>query len=290
MPFMARKDTKAEIVDSESAMDRADEGQGHPGPPKTVWREYFESAVVTAIMFMFFITFIARTVGVPTSSMQNTILIGDRFLINKFIFAPGSHPFFLPQRNVRRGDIVVFKYPGDRDHPGNDTINNVTPYKDYYIKRVIGLPNETIEVRGATVLINGQPLPECRVAAEQGENSKAPLDLQGASAQCNGNEPYKAYYSPTTLSIPTDVPEKADDTFRYAVGKPLVIPENHYFVMGDNRDNSADSRVWGLVSGDLMVGRALFVFWSYDESAPVSSFLVDFFRNSRWGRTGTMIK
>jgi signal peptidase I len=289
MPRMARKDMKADSGDSESA---SAEGKPRPGPPKSVWREYFESAVVTAIMFMFFITFIARTVGVPTSSMQNTILIGDRFLINKFIFAPGSHPFFLPQRDVRRGDIVVFKYPGDRDHPGNDTINNVTPYKDYYIKRVIGLPNETIEVRGATVLINGQPLPECRVAGEQGQghNSKAPLEIQGESPQCNGSEPYKVYYSPNTLAVPTDVPEKADDTFRYAVGKPLAIPENHYFVMGDNRDNSADSRVWGLVSGDLMVGRALFVFWSYDESAPSSNFLVDFFRNSRWGRTGTMIK
>lgn len=311
MPHMARKELKPDnihlqaqpakslppnageraITDSDSSARTEDTEQPRTGPPKSVWREYFESGIVTAIMFIFFITFIARTVGVPTSSMQDTILIGDRFLINKFIFAPGSHPFFLPQRNVRRGDIVVFKYPGDRDHPGNDTINKVTPYKDYYIKRVIGLPGETIEVRGATVLIDGQPLPECRIAAEQGpgHNSKAPLDIQGA-AQCSGNEPYKVYYSPSTLAIPTDVPDKADDMFRYAIGRPLAIPENHYFVMGDNRDNSADSRVWGLVSGDLMVGRALFVFWSYDESAPSTNFLVDFFKNSRWGRTGTMIK
>src|SRR3954447_12609893 len=118
-----------------------------PGPPKSVVREYFESIIITVLMFLFFIPFIGGTVAVPTGSMQNTIMIGDHFLINKFIYAPGPPGFFLPQREVRRGDIVVFKYPGDRDHPGEDERNHVTPYVDYYIKRVIGLPGDKIEVR-----------------------------------------------------------------------------------------------------------------------------------------------
>src|SRR5215213_7180053 len=128
-------------VETQSAK-AADADKSQPGPPKTIWREYFESAIYTAIMFVFFITFIGRTVGVPTGSMQNTINIGDYFLINKFIFAPGSHPFFLPQREIRRGDIIVFKYPGDHDNPDRDRMSNppVTPFKDYFIKRVIGLP------------------------------------------------------------------------------------------------------------------------------------------------------
>jgi signal peptidase I len=286
LPFrmlgMARKETKAET----------DSGKSQAGPPKTVWREYFESAIYTAIMFVFFITFIGRTVGVPTGSMQNTINIGDYFLINKFIFAPGSHPFFLPQREIRRGDIIVFKYPGDRDNPGRDQMSNppVTPYKDYFIKRVIGLPGESIEIRGATVLINNQPLPEYRVEAEPGINSKATLEIKNSPPRQGNELPYTVYYSPKTLAVSPDKPEKPPSIFHYGVEKPYVIPPNNYFVMGDNRDDSADSRAWGPVAAELVVGRALFVFWSKDESKPPNNLLIDFFLHARWSRTGTMIK
>src|SRR5918999_52746 len=176
---MARKESRANKDKSASLPESAEATDAEKiltGPPKTIWREYFESAIHTAIMFVFFITFIGRTVGVPTGSMQNTIYIGDHFLINKFIFAPGSHPFFLPGREIRRGDIIVFKYPGDRDNPDRDKMSGVTPYSDYFIKRVIGLPGETIEIRGATVLINNQPLPEHRIPSDPGINGKAPLN------------------------------------------------------------------------------------------------------------------
>ena len=259
------------------------------GSPKTIWREYFESGIYTAIMFVFFITFIGRTVGVPTGSMQNTINIGDHFLINKFIFAPGSHPFFLPKREIRRGDIIVFKYPGDNDNPGRDAASGVTPYSDYFIKRVIGLPGETIEIRGATVLINNQPLPEHRVQATPGINNKADLEIESTPPR-QSNEPYTVYYNEKTLTASAENPEEPPDIFHYGVGKAFVIPPDNYFVMGDNRDDSADSRAWGTVPVDLVIGRALFVFWSKDESKPLNNFLIDFFKNTRWGRTGTMIK
>src|SRR5918997_4318864 len=90
------------------------------GPPKTIWREYFESAVVTVIMALFGMTFIVQAVKVPTGSMQNTIIVGDHLLVNKFIFAPGASLPFLPQREIRRGDIVVFKYPGNQFDPTRD--------------------------------------------------------------------------------------------------------------------------------------------------------------------------
>ena len=295
---MARKESKREskpsVEKEKSAADAqsskaAGVEKSYPGPRKTVWREYFESAIHTAIMFVFFITFIGRTVGVPTGSMQNTINIGDHFLINKFIFAPGSHPFFLPQRDIRRGDIIVFKYPGDNDNPGRDKMSGVTPYTDYFIKRVIGLPGETIEIRGATVLINNQPLPEYRVPAESGINGKAPLTiLENPPRQ--SNEPYTVYYSRRTLAVSPGNPEKPPDIFHYGVEKPYAIPQGNYFVMGDNRDDSADSRAWGPVSAELVIGRALFVFWSKDESKPPNNLLIDFFLHTRWGRTGTMIK
>src|SRR4051812_33566694 len=184
MPHMSRKKSKSEDAraqadkkEAKTPAKKSADAQEQPGPPKSIWREYFESAIYTAIMFVFFITFIGRTVGVPTGSMLNTILIGDHFLINKFIFAPGSHPFFLPQREIKRGDIIVFKYPGDSYNEGRDAASKVTPYKDYFIKRVIGLPGETIEVRGAEVLIDGKALPEHRVTAGTGANDKAPLDI-----------------------------------------------------------------------------------------------------------------
>jgi signal peptidase I len=278
-------DNKQKVSDKAEALE---EEQKHPGPPKTIWREYFESIIVTVLMFLFFITFIGRTVAVPTGSMQNTILIGDHFLINKFIFSPGKPFPLLPQREIRRGDIVVFKYPGDRDHPGQDAAAGVTPYRDYYIKRVIGLPGDKIEVRGASVYVNDQALPEHHIAAAQGQSIKAPLMIRDVPPK-NG-EPYTVFYKPETLASPGPL---AQDTnyFKYGVGGPIKVPDDSYFMMGDNRDNSADSRVWGFVRRDLIIGRALFVFWSYDDSAPSgSNLLFDLFSNTRWKRTLTWIK
>src|SRR3954471_19886415 len=110
------------------------------GPPKSIWREYFESAVVTVIMALFGMTFIVQAVKVPTGSMQNTITIGDHLLVNKFIFAPGTPLPFLPQRDIRRGDIIVFKYPGDPNNKEGDLRPDNIPFKTNYVKRVIGLP------------------------------------------------------------------------------------------------------------------------------------------------------
>src|SRR2546421_8129502 len=99
------------------------------GPAKSVVREYFESAVVTVIMALFGMTFIVQAVKVPTGSMQNTITIGDHLLVNKFIFAPGTPLPFLPQREIKRGDIIVFKYPGDPKNPEGDMRTDNLPYK-----------------------------------------------------------------------------------------------------------------------------------------------------------------
>src|SRR5215212_5804484 len=112
------------------------------GPPKSVFREYLESFVVTLIMAIFGMTFIIQAVTVPTGSMQNTILIGDYLLVNKFIFNPGGSPLpFLPMREIQRGDIIVFKYPGNKARPEMDSRRNppLQAYQINYVKRVIGL-------------------------------------------------------------------------------------------------------------------------------------------------------
>src|SRR3989442_3767492 len=118
------------------------------GPPKTVIREYFESAVVTVIMALFGMTFIVQAVKVPTGSMQITITIGDHLLVNKFIFAPGKSLPFLPQREIRRGDIIVFKYPGNRYDPRHDDRPDNKPIVTNYVKRVIGVPGDRIRIEG----------------------------------------------------------------------------------------------------------------------------------------------
>src|SRR6201988_3566492 len=135
------------------------------GPPKSVWREYFESAVVTVIMALFGMTFIVQAVKVPTGSMQNTITIGDHLLVNKFIFAPGKSLPFLPQREIKRGDIIVFKYPGNPFDPKRDDRPDNRPILTNYVKRVIGIPGDRIRIKGNSGMVNGEVVPQHRITA-----------------------------------------------------------------------------------------------------------------------------
>lgn len=258
------------------------------GPPKSIWREYFESAVVTVIMALFGMTFIVQAVKVPTGSMQNTITIGDHLLVNKFIFAPGESAPFLPQREIRRADIIVFKYPGNRYDPKRDDRPDNKPITTNYVKRVIGLPGDRVRMEGRNVIVNGKPLPEHQIEAID-NNDKAPLKIVN-NPPLKPGELYDVYYNP-------DFVEEDYPIFRLeGDGHEIVVPAGKYFVMGDNRNNSEDSRYWGYVPRDMVIGRAMFVYWSYDESAPSSTaafplnVVLDFINNTRWSRTGAMVK
>jgi len=288
----------ATTLEGEEEKSKAAEDSGPGGerrrasaPPRGLLREYFESGAVVLVMAFFFMTFVAQAAVVPSASMENTIYVGDHFLVNKFIFAPGPHLPFLPQREIRRGDIIVFKYPSKIN-----TNEEIVQYKTLFIKRVIGLPGETVQVKGADVYINGNLLPEYRVTAlDVRESDKAELKKL-VRTKSRADEPYTVYYPPETIERSARGMPSASPGFIYAVSKPYPIPADSYFVMGDNRDNSADSRVWGPVPRDLVVGRAMFVIWSYDESAPHSdapvpfNFIADFLRNTRWSRLGTLLR
>jgi len=186
---------------------------------KSTAREYFESICIAVILALFVRTFVVQAFKIPTGSMENNLLIGDHLLVNKFVHAPTTtrlERMLLPIDPIRRGDIVVFKYPED-------------PERDF-IKRVIGLPGESVELRNKKVYIDGTPL----------------------------DEPYVQFL------IPPDEDGASDFDVRVQYG-PVTVPEDHYFMMGDNRDNSQDSRYWGFLPRDYVKGRALFVYFSFGE-------------------------
>ena len=238
-----------------------------PAPPvpyrKSTLREYFESIVIAVILALFIRTFVVQAFKIPTGSMENNLLIGDHLLVNKVVFGPTGSALeraLLPMRDLRRGDIVVFKYPED-------------PERDF-IKRVIGLPGETLEVKDKRVYING---------------AKAPLD-----------EPYVHYLEPPSGAGQYQEITSYDLRERYG---PVKIPADKYFVMGDNRDNSQDSRYWGFLPRDYVKGRALMIYWSYEsetadyQQTGIGSTIKDlftvvthFFTRTRWGRMFHVIR
>ena len=258
-------------------------------PPKNILFEYLESFVVTLIMAIFGMTFIIQAVTVPTGSMQNTILVGDYLLVNKFIFNAGGNPLpFLPQRDIERGDIIVFKYPGNKVNPQADASRGIIPYQINYVKRVVGLPGEIIEFKNNQVWIDGRVLPENRVIADS-PNQMSALETREFEPK-NPEAKYTTYYLEATMQPVIDGRDLVARDFNFAVkGKQMKIPEDSYFVMGDSRDNSEDSRVWGFVPRNLIVGRAMFVYWSCDRGASKGN-LLGCITHPRLDRIGTMIK
>jgi signal peptidase I len=264
-------------------------------PPKTVFREYFESIVITVIIALFGMTFIVQAVKVPTGSMQNTINIGDHLLVNKFGLAKDLWFPFLPQREITRGDVIVFKYPGNKYEPEKDSRRGIVPYETNYVKRVIGLPGDVIEIDGTSIKINGVRLRENIVVANdpcagEGEEDdpchKENLRIVSGDETLGGDS-HTVFYEPGSHESTEAYPVFREE----GNGKTLTVPKDSFFVMGDNRDNSEDSRFWGFVNRRDVVARAMFVYWSYDEgAASTGNPILNFFENSRWQRTLRMIK
>lgn len=253
-------------------------------PPRNIVADYLESFVVTLIMALFGMTFVIQAVTVPTGSMQNTILIGDYLLVNKFIFTSGGDPLpFLPQRDIQRGDVIVFKYPGDPKKPKGEEDRGGRPYQINFVKRVIGLPGDTIEIKGTEVYVNGELLPEHRVIGSLPVDDGA-LETREFEAREEG-ENYDVYYLEQMLRGGNSM-----EGYDYAAeGDPFTVPEGNYFVLGDSRNYSLDSRYWGTVPRELIVGRAMLVYWSCDRAASNGSFF-GCLTNPRLSRIGKLIR
>lgn len=249
-------------------------------PPKGIVRDYFETIVICVIFVVAARAFVFQQSKIPTGSMIPTLLIGDYIVVNKFIYSPNVTPIekaLLPVRDIRRGDIVVFKYPDE-------------PEKDY-IKRIIGLPGEVIEIRDKTVFINGTALDEPYKVHE----SELSQDAWNRVKEGDPSQPLAA--SPPKGSPLNRM--RLDDRTNYG---PYLIPENSYFAMGDNRDNSKDSRSWGPVPRDNVKGRAFVIFWSFsgeegdytrtgvvDRARSVANKVLHFVTKSRYRRVFELI-
>lgn len=215
-------------------------------PPKGIIRDYLETILVCVIFVIFSRAFAFQQSKIPSGSMEDTLLIGDYIMVNRFIYAPLQFDWekkILPVREVKRQDVVVFKFP---DEPEID-----------YIKRVVGLPGDTLEIRRGYLYVNGVGIPE----------------------------PY------------------VEDKYRRIQDfGPVRVDPDHFFVMGDHRDRSSDSRSWGQVPRELLKGRALLIWWSYPEQAgdinlrgtdrlkAIGTKLIHFFDRSRWSRCFRIIR
>ena len=208
--------------------------------PHTSVREYIESLLVTVILALFGTTFVVQAFKIPSQSMEPTLLVGDHLLVNKFIFG-GRDAWYeklLPYRSVRRGDIIVFKFPF-QDHP-------------HYVKRVIGVPGDRIKIVDQQVYRNGQKLVEPYAV----HDSAVPYDAFLYNFPPAGHDDI----------ISSMQPEWADQIFKYIQNGEIVVPPGNYFAMGDNRDHSWDSRYWGFVSREAIMGGPVVIYWSVQSS------------------------
>jgi len=226
-----------------------------------------QSLLGTVVIAIFVITFIVQAFQIPSESMENTLLVGDYLLVNKLCYGGhGLADHFMPYQKIARGDVIVFHYPVDP--------------QQHFVKRVIGVPGDKLRMVSKKVLINGKPL----------------------------DEPYVHFLEPPNNLFRDNFPR----TDVYAVNMEgnwllemrklvedgqLIIPEGHYFVMGDNRDNSQDSRYWGFVPRENIIGRPLVIYWSvqdWDRGSPSSLTgrlyhlayaVTHIFQITRWNRT-----
>ncbi len=202
---------------------------------KSSLREYTEAIVIALVLALFIRTFVVQAFKIPSGSMLPTLKIGDYLLVNKFIYGikmPFTGSLIIPITNPKPNDIIVFKFPKD---PSID-----------YIKRVIAVGGETVEIRNKKVFVNGKPF----------------LDKYG-------------------VHLDSHLVAQRDNF------GPVRVPMGKIFVMGDNRDNSYDSRFWGFVSQNAVLGKAWIVYWSWNLRQPF--FSLDRFTSIRWNRLGEIL-
>ncbi len=227
-----------EIENVSPAPEPSSSAPAKTGDPESGWVGTVQSLLVTVVIAVFVITFIVQAFQIPSESMENTLLIGDYLLVDKAHFGPaGIWNWLMPYDKIKRGDIIVFRYP-------------VNPAQ-HFVKRVIGVPGDHIRIVNKQVLVNGRSVNEPYVIHNQ-----------------FGMVPFRDDFPNGDIG-----PEHLGGTWtreleRLTEDGQLIVPENCYFAMGDNRDESYDSRYWGFVPRENIVGRPLLIYWSVRQRNP----------------------
>ena len=244
--------------------------------PRETPVEFLVSLAELLIIVLFIMTYVLQNFEIPSSSMEDTLLIGDHVFVNREQFAPPTHWLepLMPYRDIRRGDIVVFLSPEEKGL--------------FVVKRIIGIPGDRIHLREGAVYRNGEKLDEPYVQHKE------------------------ANYNPYRDNFPAVPPSEMYGITRqdwiatlpsYVHGDDVVVPTNSYFAMGDNRDVSKDSRYWGFIPRNNVIGRPMFIYWSFvtppdqylmrgagDRLAFLAHIAIHFFDETRWSRTLRTVK
>ena len=245
--------------------------------PRETTVEFLASLASVLVTGLFIITFVLQAFEIPSSSMENTLLIGDHVFVNRIQFSPQTRWVgpILPYRDIRHGDIVVFLSP-------------MTPGL-YVVKRIIGVPGDRIHLRNGEVYRNGQKLEELYVIRGQGPLKYDPYRDEFPSVTPTYSNNLAQYWQ---LSLP-----------QYIQGEDIVVPPDSYFGMGDNRDVSYDSRYWGFIPKKNVLGRPMFIYWSFETPAGqyeqrevtervgnLFHVIIHFFDETRWKRTLKVVR
>jgi len=240
--------------------------------PKETTVEFLSSLAAVLVTGLFIITFVVQAFEIPSSSMENTLLIGDHVFVNRVQFAPKSSWVgrLLPYRDVHFRDIVVFLHP-DPQQAGM-----------YVVKRIIGLPGDRIHLRNGVVYRNGEALDEPYIDHDADTFDPYRNDFPSVAPADDGN---------MSANWMVDLPS-------YIHGDDLVVPPGHYFAMGDHRGVSLDSRYWGFIPKENVIGRPMFIYWSFKTPADqvrktawsdrilfLGQVILHFFDETRWNRT-----
>lgn len=249
---------------TEDIIRKTDELEGASGDylskfAKSKLRQNVEALIFAVALALLIRTFVFQPFKIPSGSMIPTLLVGDHLLVNKFIYGtkiPLTDKIIFPVENIKRGDVIVFTYPNTEHDPSKNGI--------YYIKRVVGLPGDRIDIEGRELYVNG---------------GKVPLDFIGTYVDKRNGEQFDEYDEDLFGDNHLTIFRKGKESTNRGNFIPVSgVPEGHVFVMGDNRDNSQDSRFWGFVPIENIAGKAFLIHWSWDFDNP------EILNKVRWDR------